>query len=384
MSASPHLDLYVFVDALGWRIAERYGFLRDLLTYRQPLQTIFGYSSSCDPTILTGALPQEHGHFSFFYYNPEESPFRLCRYLQVLPEFLARRGRVRRLLSRVLRRYYRITGYFQIYNVPFRYLPLFDYSEKRDIYQPGGINNGQPTIFDHLRERGIPFHHSDWHAPEARRLAALTAAVQQADIRFAYLFLGDLDATLHHHGVFSPAGEARLRSYERQLRELIALARNHYPEVRVSLFSDHGMTDTLDTCDLSGRIEALGLRFGEHYVAMYDSTMARFWSLDDRARQAIPTALQQETRGHLLSSGELAHYGCAFPGAKYGELFFLMNPGILLCPSFMGARPLAGMHGYAPEHPDSVATFLSDRPPHPAPQRLDDLYELMKSSAIDH
>jgi hypothetical protein len=46
---------------------------------KHPLQTVLGYTSTCIPTILTGKSPQEHGHFSFFYYDPHESPFRLCR-----------------------------------------------------------------------------------------------------------------------------------------------------------------------------------------------------------------------------------------------------------------------------------------------------------------
>ena len=32
----------------------------DLFTHRAPCETIFGYSASCDPSILTGALPAEH------------------------------------------------------------------------------------------------------------------------------------------------------------------------------------------------------------------------------------------------------------------------------------------------------------------------------------
>ena len=117
---------------------------------------MLGYSSACDPTILTGKLPREHGHFSFFRFAPEASPFAIWKWLRVIPKFLASRGRVRRLLSRLLRRHLGYTGYFELYNVPFKYLPLLDYSEKRDLYRPGGINGGQPTVFDHFRAAGVP------------------------------------------------------------------------------------------------------------------------------------------------------------------------------------------------------------------------------------
>ena len=121
------------------------------------MQTVFGYSSTCDPTILTGLQPAQHGHFSFFYYNPQDSPFGVCRWLSLLPQSLTRRGLVRRLMSSAIRRYYGYTGYFQIYNMPFRYLPLFDYSEKRDIYQPNGINSGV-VASDNLRLRPFFVH----------------------------------------------------------------------------------------------------------------------------------------------------------------------------------------------------------------------------------
>src|SRR5258708_29210942 len=96
------------------------------------------------------------------------------------------RARVRRVMSRLIRRYYGYTGYFQIYNMPFRYLPLFDYSEKRDIYQKGGINGGCPTIFDYLRDKPIPFYPSDWRASEERTITALNAALPRGQLPYAF------------------------------------------------------------------------------------------------------------------------------------------------------------------------------------------------------
>src|SRR5947209_16258995 len=101
MNQNGKLSLFVFIDAFGWELLQRNSFLDDVLQTKAPLGTIFGYSSTCDPTILTGKLPREHGHFSFFYHNPSGSPFRICRLLRFLPAFVTRRGRVRRLMSRV-------------------------------------------------------------------------------------------------------------------------------------------------------------------------------------------------------------------------------------------------------------------------------------------
>jgi predicted AlkP superfamily pyrophosphatase or phosphodiesterase len=377
------VSLFVFMDAFGWELLKRHPFLDDLLVTKVPLGTIFGYSSTCDPTIITGKVPRDHGHFSFFVFNPAESPFGICRYLAVLPKFLTRRGRVRRVLSRVIQRYYGYTGYFQIYNMPFRYLPLFDYSEKRDLYQPGGINSGVPTIFDHLRDQGIPFYLSDWRIKEEDNLKSLESALEEGEIVFAYLYMAAMDAILHAHGTKSPLVTDKIKWYENKLRSVITLAQKKYDPVHVYLFTDHGMTDITDECDLIKQIDRLGLRFGIDYAAMYDSTMARFWFHSNSAREKIIEVLEKEPQGQILSEERLREYGCDFPDNKYGDLFFLMNPGVLMLPSFMGETSLAGMHGYAPEHKDSLAMLASNVVPDPMPQRLDDLYDLMLGEVSD-
>ncbi len=374
------LTLAVFIDAFGWEVLQRHAFLEGALAHQSPLDTIFGYSSSCDPTILTGTLPREHDHFSFFYYDPSRSPFRGFDRLSALPAAIVEHGRVRHWISRVVGQWKRFTGYFQLYAVPFKWLPLFDYSEQRDLYQPGGIRGGQPTVFDHLRHAGVPFHCSDWRASEEENLASLRTAVQTGEIRFAYLFLAHMDAVLHQHGTTATAVADKVQWYDRHLRDLLARARAQYDDVKLMVFSDHGMTNVTDHCNLMARIEALGLAFGRDYAAVYDSTMARFWFFHDQARARIVEALGAEARGHIVTDAELERWGCDFPGRTYGELYFLMTPGVLLHPSFMGRSAPAGMHGFAPEDRDSLAMFASTWTPAQIPRRLDDLCTLMLDS----
>jgi len=374
------LTLAVFIDAFGWEVLNRHTFLDGELQHRAPLDTIFGYSSSCDPTILTGTLPREHNHFSFFYYDPSRSPFRGFDRLAALPSSIVERGRVRHWISRVVGRWKQFTGYFQLYAVPFKWLPLFDYSERHDLYQPGGIRGGQPTVFDHLRHANVPFHCSDWRASEEENLASLGTAVDEGQIRFAYLFLAHMDAVLHEHGTEAPQVADKIQWYDRQLRALLARARAQYDDVRLMVFSDHGMTDVSAHCNLIARIDALGLTFGTDYAAVYDSTMARFWFFNDAARTRIVEALGEEANGRIVTEEELERWGCDFPERTYGELYFLMNPGVLLHPSFMGRQAPAGMHGFAPEHEDSVAMFASTWTPAALPRRLNDLFALMLDS----
>lgn len=375
------LALVVFIDALGWRIAGEQDFLSDVCPARYPLETIFGYSSTCHPTIYTGCLPREHGHFSFFYYDPVHSPFRYYRPLGWLPDKLINRGRVRHWLSKLCAKAHGYTGYFELYNMPFDRLNLFNYSEKRDIYRPGGINGGMPTIFDYLRGEGIPASVSNWRLSDEERLARLESELEGGGVRFAYLYLGALDSIMHGRGTHAAETDARIKVYGDWLRRLLGRAERRYGDIRLHVFSDHGMADIRGVLDLMGRIEGLGLAFGRDYAAVYDSTMARFWFLNERSRGPIESCLRETSGGRMLTDAELAAWGCDFPGRQYGELFYLLDAGVLLCPSFMGNKPLAGMHGYDPADVDSTAALLATSAPAGVPPRLDGLYGLLRSEA---
>ena len=382
MSAGKELALFVFVDALGWEIVTRHPFLDDVWVTQQPLETVLGYSCTCDPTILTGAMPQDHGHFSFFLPDRRgTSPLRNLRWLSRLPSYLVDRGRVRRWLSRGVAASCGFDGYFQLYETPWEVLPHFDYSEKKDIYQPGGIIGGQPTIFDRLRREQIPFALSDWRRSEADNFRHMRHEVQSGEVQFAYLYLAGLDGILHAEGTESPRVVEHLRWYERELKQIIQTASQQYDDVRVYVFSDHGMTDVHQHLDLIKSIEALPLRFGRDYLAYYDSTMARFWFRSERAETQIRAALSAVSGGRPLSDHELERNGVLFPDRRYGELIFLCDPGVLICPSFMGRKPMKGMHGYDPCDRHSSASFQTNSKNGPVPERLDQMFDLMNWEA---
>lgn len=381
MGAGSRVVLAVFVDAFGWKVLNRGPFLDDVLRVKAPLATLLGYSSTCDPTILTGKPPREHGHFSFYYYDPAQSPFRILAPLRWLPAAISDRARFRRLVGAAFARWRGWRGYFQLYNFPFRFLPLFDYLEKKDIYQPGGIAGGCRTFLDDFRAGGVPFFLSDWRRPEAENVRRLKAALEEGRIRFAYLILGGLDGVMHRWGPDHEATVRKVREYDAWLRDVIGSARRRYGEVRLHVFSDHGMTRVTDSCDLIGRVERTGLRFGVEYAAVYDSTMARFWFLRPGARERILEAVAGEPRGRVLSEESLRAYGCDFEGHRYGEAIFLMDPGAVIHPSFMGRTLLAGMHGYDPDHEDSVAAYASDVEA-PRPRGLTDLAGLLRREVV--
>jgi predicted AlkP superfamily pyrophosphatase or phosphodiesterase len=379
-SSNKRLAIVCFIDALGWEVLRGRRFLEERLPHRRRLRSTFGFSSACVPSILSGLTPQEHGHWSFFYYDPEHSPFKPLKPLGLLPRSIVDRGRVRNQISKLVKRAYGFTGYFQLYSLPFSQIGLFDYCEKKDLFKPGGLNRGE-HIFDLLERERVPYHVSNWREPEDANLAAVKADIAQGEIRFAFLYMAAMDALLHQVGKESPEVDKKMAWYERELTALLEVAERHYDEVRLFVCSDHGMATVHTHIDLMARIEALGLAFDTDYVATYDSTMGRFWFKHPQARERIIAALEQEPNGRILSEAELRALGCDFDGHQYGELIFLTNPGVIIVPCHMGLKPITGMHGYHPDDPDSDACLLSNVPPPGDPQAITDVFHVMRAEA---
>lgn len=377
----PILPLFVFIDACGWEIIKNDPFVRDVAPHRRPLNSVFGYSSACIPSILSGRYPAEHRNWSYFVYDPAKSPFRKLRALQWIPAALTGRRRVRRWLSKYVRLRLGFKGYFDLYNIPFRYISLFDFTEKKSPLQPGGMNAG-PNIFDFLQERAIPYHVSQPAASEEANLAALQKDLRTENIDFAFLYWPELDGLMHRVGNDAPDVPAKLRAYEEKIARLLAVAREHYEDVRLYVFSDHGMANCDRHLDLRAKIDALDFTMGKDYAVVYDSTMARFWFFNDQAAQAITESLEEVPEGDILSDAELKQLGTFFPDRYFGELIFLVQEGTLIVPSHMGERPIRAMHGFHPEAPHSYAALMTNQAAVPKEiSAIPDMFKLMTRDA---
>jgi hypothetical protein len=377
------IGLFVFIDALGWEVLQRHpDFLAETAPHRQPLETILGYSSACDPSIISGLTPAEHKLWSSYYYLPEgASPFAWTRWLGLLPESLTERARVRHYLTKLVKNVCGITGYFQLYNVPFKYLPLFHYAEWKRIWeiQPQGLPVGS-TIFDLMHAANLSWHVHDSGKNDEGKLADLDSALNEGKIRMAYISLGKLDALMHAEGTQSPKITELLNWYQKKIQSLVATASKFYDEVELFVFTDHGMHDIHEGYDLQKDIGELGLRFGEDYIAFYDSTMGRFWLRSNKAESRLREALLAHSKGRIIETLELKKLGIYYPDGQYGDLIFLMHPGIQIAPSFMGRKAIAGMHGFHPDDADSKAMICSNQALPPGLTRIQQIFGLMCQS----
>ena len=160
------ISISILIDALGWKLLKGRQFLDDVLPYRYPLRTVLGYSSAAIPSVLTGKMPNQHNIWSYFYYSPESSPFTwLPSWLGLVPKFISDRGPFRRILRDITRRRCGYTGAFELYHMPLRYLPLFDFSLKSDVFEPGVLSC--PSVFDLWQAQNIDYGLFTWPLPDA-------------------------------------------------------------------------------------------------------------------------------------------------------------------------------------------------------------------------
>jgi len=373
--------LFVLIDALGWTYIENTGFLSGVMPYRQPLRTVLGYSSGAIPSILTGEPPCRTGHWNLLYYNPGGSPYRWLRPFTVLPDALLDQRITRKALKEMGRRLLGLGALFECCVSP-RFLPYFDWIEKRNIYQPRGIG-GAPSIFDHLEKAGVPYRSYSYHAGrDEKLLEAIRRDLEARAASFYFLYLCEVDHILHEHCTEPDRVQAVLGQYAVEIEKLFRMTLAADPEARLAVASDHGMTPVTRHHDLMSGIEKLGLRMPQDYLAVYDSTMARFWFFNDAAREAVTRQLAGEPCGRVLEPGQLRDLGIYFEDGRFGQLIFLLDPGVLLARSdFNGSGWLPkGMHGYHPDDRYSDGIFLSNRPPQRPLGSITDLFGWMREA----
>jgi len=368
--------LFFLIDAMGWEWIAGKPFLDDCLVQKQPVRTIFGFSSAAIPSILTGKYPDEHGRWNLLYNSPQTSPFSWTRCLHFLPDFLLENRVTRKLITLITKKLVGADGYFSGY-VATRKLWQFDICEKYNIYRPGGIQ-GSSTIIDYLAETGVAHKIYSYHEySDEQAFAAMRRDLRDERSLVYFAYLPELDAYLHKHADRPDAIAERVAWYEGNIRQIVSEAQTLAEEVRLFVFSDHGMAPITRHFDLIGELRNNGIDLEKECLAVFDSTMARFWSEDPAVLERIAVVLDNCPAGRILDQGELERMRVFLPDGRYGRLIFLMEPGTLIFPNLFGVHCPAGMHGFHPDDKHSYGSYLASVAEY-SPASIVDLYHVMK------
>jgi len=271
----------------------------------------------------------------------------------------------RRVLTEIGRRVLGMGSNFDV-SVPPQTLQWFHWAESRNIYARDGIP-GQRSIFDLLYEKGIGHKIYSYKDPLTDREILERAAqdIASGSEEFFFLYLSELDMFLHLHRAEPAKVAAKLAWYEEALGRVFEAALQRDSGARLRVFSDHGMTPVVRHCDMAAVVDGCGFQTPRDYLAVYDSTMARFWFFSESARSAICAQLNQLDYARVLTEEELREFGVFFPDKRYGEIVALLDPGCIVAEGGFNGRGWkpAGMHGYHPDDPNSSAVFLSSDSP---------------------
>lgn len=339
------ISIFILIDALGWDYIKNRNFLNQIAVTKRPVKSILGFSSGVIPSILTGKNPQEHNHWSLFFYSLNASPFAWMRRFTWLPKELLNSRLARKIAEEISKRKMGYTGYFETYSIPVEYLNFFDISENKNIYKPKGIRNAK-SIFDIFVENKLDYKCFTYPLSDKEIFSNAKTELKNSSSGLYFLYLAESDALLHNFCKNQIKINKMIDHYEKEIIELYQIAQKSNKKVNMYIFSDHGMAKIENSVNLKGEIENLGFKIPQDYVPFYDSTMARFWFFTERSRETITRLLQEKTYGKILTKNQLIDFGIDFNDNMYGELIFLMNAGVVINPSFIGNAVPEGMHGF--------------------------------------
>lgn len=342
------------------------GFRHDMLDNKTPfltkkadqgvtgiLEPPLGYC--LHPTWFAGLYPESSDRFLQHIYSQQSSnnkPLKLVSLLQ--------RNRSTRLpagfaIHRFLHSSYEFAPF-----IPFTMLKYFDVAEKLPPWHPQYLTQ-VTTLFDILREEQLKWLFIGSPGSDQRTLSILNKYKKMIskEHSFIWLHFAELDWASHKFGPESAQSKEKLKEIDKTVEKIHLHLSHTHTEVNTLVFGDHGHVEVNKTIDLKKLLKQTSSRMGEDYIYFLDSTIARFWFKNERARNEITDILSSITHGKVLSKDDLIKYRCNFQDSKHGQLMWIANEGCIILPNFwQGTTIVRGMHGYLPEVRSNHSRFV--------------------------
>ena len=368
--------LVILVDGLGFADASAGAvpFISDEGKDRVmvPVRPVLGYSDAQRAVLLTGGNPDEIDYWMLYEFSdPKESPWRWMRGLSPLDRLgdpLPLRMFKFGLSQSFLKAQARMRGYsdLSIHNIPFRALKWQRPSMAPSIYAGRPLGE-TPTLFSLATEKHLRWSiirsdslralvsrqsASQWAPRAVERISAL-----HADTKLVFVYMHHPDLFAHRYGVDDERTVAEINAVGRAAGEIVDATRRKLGDgLQTVIVSDHGMNRTTRFVDFSDLV--MRPEFGKSFVVALDSTMVRARYLTGGGEELVRSVLDAKGFSKPVPSQERKKLGITFPGERYGDEIFLMEPGTSIYPNFHSlTRPLA-MHAYHPDVDDQTAFAL--------------------------
>ena len=352
-----------------------HGLIDDALFYNS--ETILAFPGIA-ATIYSGTYPDVHGVWTLFYYEPRSMYKMLLPLTQMIalvdkveiPKKHFRCGLT--AFANLLRRSLGLSHPVSVYEIPADLLKYFDVSIRKCLYETKALP--VTTLFDLLYANGLRTLCIDWPLISVNGLSKISFSLKHSDrgefekarkILFgsnhfdvSFIQFHDLDKVTHERGTGSPITIEKVKELDYFLEKLVEGLSRKYERMTTIVYSDHGAVDVHRKLDVMELLDGCNLILKRDYLFFLDSTMARFWFFNEKARRIITNVLGDLDGGYLLTMKD--RKDLRLPVANnYGEEVLLADPGVQIYPNFYQGYAMAkGMHGYNPACNDMDGFFL--------------------------
>jgi len=355
------VHVFIYLTGPGWHIFKEHGFLAKSCKYQYPVESQLGCSYAALSSILTGKSPEEHGHFSSYYFKESGTALETLR----------------RFCTKVAGRK---SGYLGKYSVPLRNLNCFIQNNHYATSLVPGRFAPLVSIVDQVYGKKLAHSIVSTNSSSPIQiLKAIRYRLKEKSLAFAFIQIDEMDSLLHYYPHDFQRIDKKLQRYEKQIQKIISIGSSKNKDFNLTVLSGHGMTFAPQTINIKKKIDSLNMVYGHDYLAVYDPTMAFFWFKSKSAKSIILNKLNELRHCKVLNAKDKKDFGINFPDHRYGEAIALVEPGFQISPNDVLHKPLPGMHGYDPGHSDSLGACLSTRAISPSPGHIKDFFSIMSN-----
>ncbi len=319
------------------------------------------FSFEPDAAYLCGKPPHDTNSGTHFWYDPQNSEFKI---IKSLSHFIPEKPQLlKRAIKKIILKYLKFKGLRikkTIGLVPFSLLPYFSFSKKLNIFD-ANIEYKYQTIFNKLKKEnyyyiGVPFTNGNL---ENIKKNLSDKILDKHDIVFFYI--GDLDSTGHKYGSNSIEYREKLEEIIEYIEQISLYYLSKNIVVKKLIFGDHGMVNITRNFNIIKILKKLPLRVKKDYIYFLDSTLARFWFFNDKAKEIIINSIPNSQYGAWITDEEKKKYQINYSHNKFGDAVWWASEGTLILPNFwQGNKSVKGMHGYRDDVEENHTMIIGD------------------------
>ena len=343
--------LILYIDALGFKFISKentpflYKFGKENSLLR--LNTLLGYTG-IENTFISGKMPSETGIWTEFIYK--ENP--IGKLLKIVP-----------LSNNYLSYFYALMNYLKgdtflskLHNIPRTFFGKFNSGVKEGLWKRDFFRNrtfvySAWPFFVVNNKVNLDFIKRNDEYKVSRFVKSFN---ENSDIYFIHLV--DLDKTMHEFGTKHEKTINELKKQDEFASIIVNEFRSKFKESSIVIWSDHGFIDIKEEINIEEKIKDI-----KNIDYFFDSTIARFWFKDIKAKDELMSVLSNIKNGKILGLKDKDKYHVPL-GREYGDVIFALEPGYLIVPNFyQGNKGCKGMHGYMPDKADLDGFFIINK-----------------------